>query len=69
VDRDNIEQKIQNKEFDLVIYGPIHRELHFYDLVRKIYDPQSIIYLCGDDEHRCNLSLHNLFLREFAQNK
>lgn len=66
VDRDNIEQRIKDKEFDLVIYGSVHRGLRHYSLVCDTYEPEKIIYLCGEDGHQCEYShLHNLFLREF----
>lgn len=66
VDRQNIEQRINNKEFDLIIYGSVHRGLRFHQLVLSHYEPEKIIYICGEDLHRCEvLNLHNLFLREF----
>jgi hypothetical protein len=66
VDRNNIKQRIENKEFDLIIYGYLHYELPFHDLVTKTYKPENIVYMCGQDEHRCPFAhLNNLFLREF----
>ncbi len=66
IDRSNIEQRIKNKEFDLIIYGSVHRGLRFYDLVCQIYEAEKIVYLCGEDSRSCDhLHLHNLFLREF----
>lgn len=66
VDRDNIEQRIKNKEFDLIIYGSVHRGLRYHDLVKQMYDKSKIIYACGEDAHRCSYShFCNLFLREF----
>jgi hypothetical protein len=66
VDRENIEKRIQNKEFDLIIYGSVHRGLKFYDLVSQVYDPDQIIYICGEDKHTCQyIHLPHLFLREF----
>lgn len=65
IDRENIEQRIKNKEFDLIIYGSIHRSLLLYELVSNYYEPEKIIYLCGEDAHNCGYSnLSNLFLRE-----
>src|SRR3989304_3920471 len=32
VKRDDIENRIKNKEFDLIIYGAVHHELPFHDL-------------------------------------
>ena len=66
VDRKNIEQRIKNKEFDLIIYGSVHRGLLFHDLVLKTYAAAKIIHMCGEDFHHCQyLHLPNLFLREF----
>lgn len=72
IDRNNVELRIKNKEFDLVIYGSAHRGLLFHDIVSQIYDPTEIIYICGEDthytpSHSCNCIdyCYNLFLREF----
>jgi hypothetical protein len=66
VDRENIEERIKNKEFDLVIYGSVHRGLRYYDLVRQTYEEDKIIYICGEDNHKCEYAhLPHLFLREF----
>lgn len=65
----SIIEDIQNKVYDIVIYGSLHRGLPYYDLVQKIYDPSEIILLCGEDLHYCNchtfLSKGNtVFIRE-----
>ncbi|MDE3045947.1 MAG: hypothetical protein KGJ02_04815 [Verrucomicrobiota bacterium] len=66
VDRENIKQRIKKKEFDLIIYGSVHRGLLFHSLVRKVYPKEKIVYLCGEDEHKCKFKhYHNLFLREY----
>lgn len=66
LNRDNIEQRIKNKEFDLIVYGYIHYGFPFYELVCRTYKPENIIYICGEDIHRCKFThLNNLFLREF----
>ena len=65
INRNDIEQRILNKEFDIIIYGSIHRGLPYIDLVTKIYSPEEIIYLCGEDCHYCPYThLPNFFLRE-----
>lgn len=67
VDRTNIEQQIKNKEFDLIIYGFVHRTLLFHDIVRQNYTQDQIIYMCGEDDQTCPYSqVPNLFLREFG---
>ncbi len=73
IDRTAIEQRIKNKEFDLIIYGSVHRGLLFHDLVTQVYPAEKILYICGDDLdyptrdfHRCPYAnFSNLFLREF----
>ena len=40
IDRENIEQRIKNKEFDLIIYGSIHRGCPYMELAQKIYEPE-----------------------------
>ena len=71
IDRDRIEERIRNKEFELVIYGSVHRGLPFYDIVYETYASEKIIHLCGEDSHACEWQLYLqsspscLFLREF----
>jgi hypothetical protein len=65
--RYSIPYRIMRKEFELIIYGSVHRGLPFHDLVLKAYRPNQIAYLCGNDFHQCDCaSLTNLFLREFS---
>jgi hypothetical protein len=67
LDRSNIEDRIKNREFDIIIYGGlIHLKRPFHDLVRQYYKSDEIIYFCGEDIHHCQfMRLPNLFLREF----
>lgn len=66
VDRENLEERIKNREFDLIIYGYIHHGRPFYDMVLQYYDTQHIVYICGEDAHQCSFAaLPNLFLREY----
>ena len=65
----NVRKNIQNKMYDLVIYGSFHRGMPFYNLVRKNYNPNQIILLCGEDIHYCNHKDfedigHTVFVRE-----
>jgi hypothetical protein len=70
VDRNNIEERIKQKEFDLIIYGSFHRGLIWHDLVQQVYTPDEVVYLCGEDFHNCDFHGHkNFFLREFSGNK
>ena len=65
VDRENIEERIRNKEFDLILYGSVHRGCPFHNLVRQQYPAEQILYLCGEDNHKCEYTHYpNLFLRE-----
>lgn len=50
VDRSNIEQKIENKYFDLIIYGSIHRCQQYLSLVLANYAPKDIVFIDGEDE-------------------
>lgn len=71
VDRENIEQRIKDKEFDLIIYGSVHRGLRHLELVQSVYPQDKIIYICGEDEHVCEYAPHckNFFLREIQTPK
>jgi hypothetical protein len=67
VDRENIEERIRNKEFELIIYGSIHRGFPLHQLVLENYNSEKVAYFCGEDPHRCQYShLHNFFMREFV---
>jgi hypothetical protein len=62
-------EDINNKYYDIIIYGSYHRGMPYYDLICKIYKPNEIILLCGEDIHCCNyndflLKKHNVFVRE-----
>ena len=66
---DTIEQNIKNKYYDIIIYGSYHRGIPYYDLINKIYKPDEIILLCGEDLHCCNYNQyiqkgHYVFVRE-----
>jgi len=50
VDRSNLERKILDKYFDLVIYGSIHRCCRFLREVLLTYPPQNILFIDGEDE-------------------
>jgi len=71
VDRSNIEEKIKNKYFDLIIYGSVNRCLDYYDIVSKTYPSNKIFLIDGDD----SINIHSLstkhpyFKRELTLNK
>lgn len=60
---------IQNKRYDMVIYGSYHRGMPFYDTVCQYYPMNKIVLLCGEDLHCCDHSKyvkigHPVFVRE-----
>jgi hypothetical protein len=55
-DRSEIEIKIKNKYFDLIIYGSVNRCLDYYDLVSGVYPSNKIFLIDGDD----SISIHPL---------
>ncbi len=70
-----IHEDIKNKYYDIVVYGSYHRGMPYYDSICKIYNPNEIILLCGEDMdcvkniHCCNCnnfiqSGHSVFVRE-----
>ena len=66
VDRSNVELQIMERNFDLVIYGSVHRGLPYLNLVEEFYSPDEVFYICGEDYHKCGYSqLPHLFLREY----
>jgi len=71
IDRTDIEEKIKDKYFDLIIYGAIKRCLDYYDLVSNIYPPNKIILIDGDDFPGVHslATKHPYFKRELLDNK
>ncbi len=63
-----IENDIIKHKYDLIIFGKVHDNLPFWDLVNKHYSPNEIILLCGEDLHNCDKKhlgeKYNLFIRE-----
>jgi len=62
-------EDIENKVYDVIIYGSYHRGIPFYDTICKVYKPNEIILLCGEDIHHCNHKQftdrgHHVFVRE-----
>lgn len=51
VTRTDIEEKIRDRYFDIVIYGSVHRCLDYIDLVLQHYSRNEIIFLDGEDRH------------------
>ena len=43
IDRSNIEEKIKDRYYDLIIYGAINRCTQYYDLVSKIYNKVAVL--------------------------
>lgn len=68
--RENIPVRILNNEFDLIIYGSIHRGMPYRDFVKHVYK-NKVAYVCGEDHPVCNCDLRgldsaddNIFIRE-----
>jgi hypothetical protein len=68
VDRNNIEEKIKDKYFDLIIYGSIYRCLDYYELVSSVYPPNKVFLIDGDDLTNIHplSSVHPYFKRELV---
>ena len=47
--RENIAERIIAKEFDVIIYGSIHRGLPYIDTVLSCYPSDRIVYIDGED--------------------
>lgn len=56
IDRNNIEDKIKSKYYDCIVFCSIHKPLILHNIVIQSYEPEKIIYICGDDDrhkHGC----------------
>ena len=69
IDRSNIEEKIKDKYYDLIIYGAIKRCKNYYDLVSKVYPTNRIILIDGNDESTLDplYEKHLYFKRELVE--
>jgi hypothetical protein len=70
IDRSNIEDKIKNKYYDLIIYGAIRRCTDYYNLVEQTYDHNKVICLDGNDDTECLPEFYSkfkYFKRELTQ--
>ena len=69
IDRTNIEEKIKDRYYDLVIYGAIKRCKQYYDLVSKYYPPNKVILIDGNDEPEVDplYTKHLYFKRELQE--
>jgi hypothetical protein len=67
-------EEIETKQYDLIVYGSLHRGLPHWDQVTSLYGPDEVIALCGEDLHGPNAcagaeiaSKCSLFVRELTQ--
>ena len=70
IDRTNIEEKIKDQYYDLIIYGAIKRCKDYYDLVSKYYPANKVILIDGNDETELDplYEKHLYFKRELIEN-
>ena len=70
-DRSNIEEKIKDKYFDLIIYGSIRRCTDYFDIVSQFYPKDRVILMDGEDDNKV-IDLHKDYLyfkRELKDNQ
>jgi hypothetical protein len=69
IDRSDIEEKIKDRHYDLIIYGTIKRCKQYYDLVSKYYPPNKVILIDGNDEPELDplYTKHLYFKRELQE--
>jgi hypothetical protein len=70
IDRTNIEEKIKDRYYDLIIYGAIKRCKNYYDLVSQYYPANKVILIDGNDETELDPLYHKhlYFKRELVEN-
>ena len=68
IDRTNIEQKIKDQFYDLIIYGSIKRCKDYYDIVSEHYPDDKVILIDGNDESELDplYKKHLYFKRELV---
>ena len=69
IDRTNIEEKIKDQYYDLIIYGAIKRCKDYYNLVSKYYPANKVILIDGNDETELDplYNKHLYFKRELIE--
>lgn len=68
IDRTNIEEKIKDQYYDLIIYGAIKRCKDYYDLVSKVYPANKVILIDGNDEAELDaLYIKHLYFKRELQ--
>jgi len=69
IDRTNIEEKIKDRYYDLIIYGAIKRCKNYYDLVSQHYPANKVILIDGNDESDLDplYEKHLYFKRELIE--
>ena len=68
INRENIEQKIKDKFYDLIIYGSIKRCKDYYNLVIEHYPDEKVVLIDGNDEPELDplYERHLYFKRELT---
>jgi hypothetical protein len=69
IDRTNIEEKIKDRYYDLIIYGAIKRCKNYYDLVSQYSPANKVILIDGNDETELDplYQKHLYFKRELIE--
>lgn len=69
-DRSNIAERIRRHEFDLVVFGSMHRGMPFLNEVLQHYKQDEVAFMCGEDIGTCTFShdsmagRYHVFVRE-----
>ena len=59
LDRSQIDQRIYNKEFDLIVFGSVRRFTQYLNLVLDCYPKEKIIFIDGQDQTDIDYNLVN----------
>ena len=51
VDRSSIGDRVWAREFDLVIFGSVHRGMPYLEDVLEVYGKEDVVFVDGEDEH------------------
>ena len=51
VDRTRLEARLAAKEFDVVVYGSVHRGMPYLETVLATYAPSAVVFVDGEDFH------------------
>ncbi|GMH59260.1 hypothetical protein TrRE_jg2558, partial [Triparma retinervis] len=70
--RGDLERRVREREFDVVVFGSVHRGMPLLEVVKEVYGREEIAFVDGEDEHECRkvkelMREGKVFMREIGE--